>query len=280
MAMTVKIITDSASDLTPDIAAKWGITVVPLYIKFGSETYRDGMDMTTDEFYRRLSHEKILPTTSAPSAGDFVEIYDKLAQETDEILAIMLSSKYSVTYDVALKGRELKKSQARVEVIDSYTAIMSLGLLCISAAEAAESGANLDECIDVVHSNMPRTHVRMAFDTLEYLKRGGRIGTAEALVGSMLKVNPILTIKDGSTEAVARTRSRSRAIEHLYNFASSFSNIEKLAIEDATTPDEAEIMADKLSSRFPRERIIRTKVSPVVGTHVGPHVLSVVVQGE
>jgi DegV family protein with EDD domain len=278
--MTVKIITDSASDLTPEIASKWGITVMPLYIKFGSETYRDGVDLTTDEFYHRLSHDRILPTTSAPSAGDFVEIYDKLAQETDEILAIMLSSKYSVTYDVALKGRELKNSQARVEVIDSYTAIMGLGLICISAAEAAESGASLDECIDIVHSNMPRTHVRMAFDTLEYLKRGGRIGTAEALVGSMLKVNPILTIKDGSTEAVARTRSRSRAIEHLYNFASSFSNIEKLAIEDATTPDEAEIMADKLSSRFPRERIIRTKVSPVVGTHVGPHVLSVVVQGE
>ncbi len=277
--MTVKIVTDSASDLTPEIAGKWGITVMPLYIKFGSQIYRDGVDLTTDEFYRRLSHDRTLPTTSAPSIGDFVEVYDKLAQETDEILAIMLSSKYSVTCEVALKSKVLKKSKARVEVVDSYTAIMDLGLICISAAEAAKSGASLDECIDIVHSNMPRTHVRVAFDTLEYLKRGGRIGTAEALMGSMLKINPILTIKDGYTEAVAKTRSRAKAIEHLCNFASSFSNIEKLAIEDATTPDEAEILADKLSSRFPREHIIRTKVSPVVGTHVGPHVLSVAIQG-
>jgi len=124
---------------------------------------------------------------------------------------------------------------------------------------------------------MRRVHVRMAFDTLEYLKRGGRIGAAQAFLGSVLKVNPILTIKDGETAPIARTHSRKQAIEHLCEFAMSFPHIEEMAIEDATTQDEAEMLAERLSAKFPRERIYRSKISPVVGTHVGPHVLSVVV---
>ena len=278
--MAVKIVTDSTSDLTPEMAGEFGITVVPLYVKFGTETYRDGVDLTTDDFYHRLSQSKILPTTSTPSAGTFAGVYDKLADEADEVLVITLSSKYSTTYEAALQGKDLKKSQVRIEVIDSYSAIMGLGLICISAAKAAQAGASLDEVADLVRNNMPRAHVRMAFDTLEYLKRGGRIGSAQALLGSILKVNPVLSIKGGSTEAVARTRSRAKAIDYLYNFVVGFARIEELAIEDATTPEEADTLAERLSSKFPRERIYRGKVSPVVGTHVGPHVLAVSVLGD
>ncbi len=273
--MTVKIVTDSTSDLTPELAGDLGITVVPLYVHFGSKAYRDGIDLTTDDFYRKLAQSKTLPITAAPAPGTFADVFDRLAEETDEILTIAISSRYSATYKAAVQGKELRKSKARLEIIDSLWATMGLGLIVISAAKAAKAGASLDEVIDVARSSVRRVDMRMAFDTLEYLRRGGRIGTAQAFLGSMLKVNPIITIKDGYTEAVTRTRSREKAIDYLYDFAMSFPHIEEMAIEDATTPDEAETLVERLSSKLPRERIYRAKVSPVVGTHVGPHVLGV-----
>ncbi len=278
--MTVKIITDSTSDLTPEIASELGITVVPLYVHFGTDAYRDGIDLTTEQFYEKLMHSKILPTTAVPPLGDFVKVYDKLAEESDEILVITVSHRLSATYEVALQAVKLMKRKRRVEVIDSLTVLMAEGLMVIAAAKAAKARANFDEVVNVTRNNISRVDFRMAFDTLEYLKRGGRIGTAQAFLGSMLKVNPILTMKDGYTEAIARTRCRAKAIDYLCNFAMSFSHIEEMAVEDATTPDEAEILAERLSTKFPRERIYRAKVSPVVGTHVGPHVLGVSVLGD
>ncbi len=273
--MAVKVVTDSTSDLTLGIAKELGVTVVPLYVHFGTETYRDGVDLTTEDFYRKLEQSKTLPITSAPGPGTFAEVYDRLAEDTDEILAIIISSKYSATYEAAVQGKELRKSKARVEVIDSLFAVGALGLIVISAAKAAKAGASLDEVIDVVRSSMSRVDLRIAFDTLEYLKRGGRIGTAQAFPGSVLKVNPILTIKDGYTEAVTRVRSRVKAMDYLCDFAMSFSHIEEMAVEDAITSDEAEMLVEQLSTKFPKERIYRMKISPVVGTHVGPHVLGV-----
>ena len=278
--MTVKIVTDSTSDLTPEIASKLGITVVPLYVHFGTDAYRDGIDLTTEEFYQKLTQGKTLPLTAAPAPGTFAEVYDKLAEETDEILAIVISSKYSATYQAAVEGKELRKSKARVEIIDSLWATMGLGLIAISAAKAAQAGASFNEVIDIAQNSMRRVDMRMAFDTLEYLRRGGRIGTAQAFLGSMLKVNPIITIKDGYTEAVTRSRCRAKAIGYLYNFATSFSYIDEMAVEDATTPDEAEMLVERLGSKFPKEHIYRTKVSPAVGTHVGPHVLAVSMLGD
>jgi len=273
--MAVKIVTDSTSDLTPEIAGELGIAVVPLYVHFGPEVYRDGVDLTTQDFYRKLAQNKELPTTAAPSPGDFVRFYDELAEETDEILTITISSKLSATYDAAVGGKELRKSKARLEIIDSLSAITGLGLITISAAKAAQAGANLDEVIDIARGCMRRVDFRMAFDTLEYLKRGGRIGTAQAFLGSALKLNPILTIRDGATEGLTRVRSRAKAMDYLCEFAASFPRIEEMAIEDATTPDEAETLVERLGTSFAKERIYRTKVSPVIGTHVGPHVLAV-----
>jgi len=169
------------------------------------------------------------------------------------------------------------KSKVQLEIIDSLSAIMGLGLISISAAKAAMAGATLDEVIEVVHSSMQRIDFRIAFDTLEYLRRGGRIGTAQAFLGSMLKMNPVLTIRNGVTEGVTRLRSRLKVIDYLCDFAASFPDIEELAIEDATTPDEVETLANRLGSLLPKESIYRLKVSPVIGTHVGPHVLGVAV---
>lgn len=273
----VKIVTDSASDIPPKVAKELGITIVPLYVRFGAEVYRDGVELSTEEFYRKLTSSRTLPTTAVPSPGEFAEVYDGVAEETDEILAIHVASKFSACYDVALKAKEMMKRKCRIEVIDSQSGVMGEGLIVIAGAKEAQSGANLEQVADTVRKAIPKAHVRVCFDTLEYLRRGGRIGRAQALLGSMLKVNPILGIKDGEAYPFGRERSRAKAIDWLYNFAKSFSNIRELAVEHANTPDEVEALVQRLDVVFPKEHIYVSTVSPVVGTHVGPHVISVAV---
>ena len=278
--MPVKVVTDSVADLPPQVVEELGITVIPLNVRFGEEVYRDGIDLTSEQFYDRLVHSKILPVTSVPTPATFAEAYDKLAEETDEILAIELSAKLSGTYEVALQSIGLMKRKCRVEVIDSRWAVMAQGFLVIAAVRAAQAGASLDEVVDVVRRNISRVDMRAAFDTLEYLKRGGRIGRAQALLGSMLKVNPIITLKDGVVEPAGRTRSRSKAIDHLYEFATGYSHIEEMAVEDAACPADAELLVERLSSKFPKERIYRSKTTPVIGTHTGPGLLLLAVMGD
>jgi DegV family protein with EDD domain len=278
--MTVKIVADTTSDLPSDVAKELGITVVSLYVHFGSNSYRNGIDLTTDQFYRKMVSSKILATTSVPSPGTFAQAYDKLAEETDEILAITISHKLSATYESATQAIDKMKKKCRVEVISSQWALMALGLLVIAAAKAANSGASLDEVVALTRKNITRMDMRIAFDTLEYLRRGGRIGKAQAFFGSLLKVNPILTIKDGETYPAARERSRAKAIDYLCNFATSFSHVDEMAVEHATTPDEAEMLVERIGAKFPKERIYCSKVSPVIGAHVGPRVLGVAVLGD
>jgi len=278
--MTVKIVTDSVCDLPTEIASELGITVIPLNVRFGEEVFRNGIDLTTEQFYEKLKYSKTLPVTSVPSPGTFAEAYDKLAEGTDEILAIILSSKLSGTYEVALQSIGLMKKKCRVEVIDSQWAVMAQGFIVIAAARAAQAGASLDEVADLTKSNIIRVDMRAAFDTLEYLRRGGRIGAAQAFLGSMLKINPIITIKDGVVEPAGRTRSRTKAIDYLYNFAMSYSYIEEIAVEDAACPDDAGLLVERLSSKFPKERIYRSRTTPVIGTHTGPGLLLVAVFGD
>ena len=278
--MTVKIITDSVSDLPPEIAKELGISVVPLSVRFGTEVYRDGIDLTSEQFYHKLVRSKTLPTTSVASPGTFAELYDKLAEETDEILVIILSSKLSALYEVALQSVGLMKRKCRVEVIDSQCAVMAQGMIAIAAARAANAGASLDEVMKLTQRNISRVDMRAAFDTLEYLKRGGRIGKAQALMGSILRVNPIIGLKDGKVFPFGRERSRAKAIEYLYKFAMSFSHIEEMAIEDAACPSDAELLVERLSAKFPKVRIYRSKTTPVIGTHTGPGLLLVAILGD
>ncbi|GAG06945.1 unnamed protein product, partial [marine sediment metagenome] len=171
--MTVKIITDSLSDITSDIAQGLGITVVPLTVSFGQESFLDRVTMTTDEFYYRLTHDANWPKTTQPPPGDFVDVYNKLAEETDEILVITLSAKLSGTYQSALAAKSMVEEKCRIEVIDSLTVAMGLGLIVIAAAKAVQAGANLDEVADLVRRAMPRSHLIAFFDTLKYLAKGG-----------------------------------------------------------------------------------------------------------
>ncbi|MFC1902722.1 DegV family protein [Chloroflexota bacterium] len=278
--MGVKVVTDSVSDIPSGVAKELGITVVPLYVHFGTESYRDSIDLTADKFYHKLVHSNTLPSTSVPAIGTFVEVYDRLAKETDEILVITVSSKLSATYEAASQAIGLMKRDCRVKVIDSLLAVMAEGLVVIAAAGAAKGGAGLDEMADITQRNIKRAGFRAAFDTLEYLRRGGRIGKAQAFLGSVLKVNPIITLKDGLVEPAGRERSRSRAIENLYRFATGYSHIEGMAIEDAACPDDAKVLAERLSSDFPNGHIYRVRASPVVGTHAGPGLLVVSVLGD
>ena len=203
--MPVKIVTDSVADIPPGIVKELDISIIPVLVRFGEQTYRDGIDITNDQFYQRLVHNKVVPTTAVPSLDMFARTYARLAEETDEILVIMLSSKLSGLYNAALQSADLIEGNCRIKVIDSGVAVMAQGFIVIKAAQAAKDGAKLDELLKIVEDNLPRVDMRAAFDTLEYLQRGGRIGRAQALLGSMLKVNPIIMLKDGVVEPAGRT---------------------------------------------------------------------------
>jgi DegV family protein with EDD domain len=278
--MPVRVVTDSVADIPPQIVQELGISIIPVLVRFGEDTYRDGIDMTTDQFYARLVSSKIMPTTSVPSLDMFARTYARLAEETDEILVIMLSSKLSGLYNAALQSAALVEGKCRIVIVDSKQAVMAQGFVVIKAARAARDGASLNEILEIVDQNLPRVEMRAAFDTLEYLQRGGRIGRAQAFMGSMLRVNPIITLKDGVVEPAGRARSRSKAIDHLYEFAAGYSHIEELAVEGAACPDDVELMVERLSAVFPRERILRSRTTPVIGTHTGPGLLLVAVLGD
>ena len=278
--MTVKIVTESVADLPPQVVKELDITVIPILIRWGEELYRDGIDLTSEQFYERLKRSKIPPTTSVPSPGTFAEVYDKLAEETNEIAAIMVTSRLSGTYNVALQSIGLMKRKCRVEVIDSGCGAMAEGFVVMKAAKAAQAGASLDEVMEVARKTIPRVDFLATFDTLEYLKRGGRIGKAQAFLGSILKVNPLITLRNGVIEPAGRTRSRAKAIDRLCEFVMNYSHIEEIAIEEATTLDDAERIAERLGAKFPKERIYHSKPSPVIGAHTGPGFLLVAVLGD
>jgi len=271
----VAIVTDSVADLPPKVAEELGITVVPLIVRFGTEVYRDGLDLSPDQFYQKLRTGRILPLTSVPPPAAFADAYDKLAEKTNEIAVISLTSKLSATYQVALQSIGLMKKKCRVEVLDSQWAVMAQGFIAIAAAEAAQAGAGLDEVLDVARHTIHRVDLRGAFDTLEYLERGGRIGKAQAFLGSLLKINPVIGMRDGEVFPYARERSRAKAIDHLYNFAASFGNLEGLAVEYATDLDEANNLLQRLRSKYPEVPTYLSRVSPVIGTHTGPGLILV-----
>jgi DegV family protein with EDD domain len=278
--MTVKIVADSLGDVPADLVKKLDITIVPIHVIFGTESFQDGVDLTTEQFYSRLVACKNLPTTAVPALGTFINIYDKVSETTDEIIVLTISHKLSGTFETACRAAEMTKKKCKIKVIDTLQVIMGEGLLVIKAAEAAKAGASFDEIVKMVESNIARTEERMAFDTLEYLKRGGRIGAGQAFLGSILKVNPILGLKDGEVYPLSRERSRVKAIDHLFNFACSYKKIDAIAVEDATTPEEADALTQRLKAKFPDKNIYRSKVSAVIGVHVGPSVIAVSIIGD
>ena len=276
----VKLVTDSVSDLPPEVVKELEITIIPLNVHFGQETYKDRVDLSSEDFYRKLEHGSSFPSTSAPSPGFFAEVFDDLAMKGNQILGVFVSRKLSATYDAALQGVKLMKRKCQVEIVDSALGIMGQGLLVMEAARKALSGVNLSELVGMTSKTIPRIHIRITLDTLEYLARGGRIGKVQAFLGSMLRMNPILGIKDGVAFPFARVRSRAKATDWLCDFASKFEKVKALAVEYGTNAAEAKALAERIASVFPKIPIYLSNVSPVIGTHTGPNVLSVTVMEE
>jgi len=277
--LTVKIVTDSTADLPPQLAKELGITVVPVYVRFGDKVYRDRVDISEDEFYQRLLHEPIHPSTTQPSPQDFVDVYNNLAQEADEIISVHVSSKLSGTYNSALRGKELVEKECPIEVIDSQVVTMGLGQLALIANTIAESGKSLQQVVEGVKQMIPSIHVLGLLDTLKYLALGGRIGKVQALLGSILSVKPILTIKDGELLPAGRVRNRTMGIDRLFGFVKNAVDIQDVAVVYNTTPDEAQALVGRIGSIFPKERIRLARLGPALGVHTGPGILFVALQG-
>ena len=273
--MTVKVITDSTADLPPALAEELGITVVPLNVHFGTEVYRDGVEITADEFYRRLVTASRLPTTSQPTPGDFLNAYDEMGQTTDEILSVHISAKLSGTMNSATQAREEYGGESRIEIIDSLQGSMGLGMLAIAAAEAARRGGSLDDVVTETRAAIPKVGFMGLVDTLEYLEKGGRIGKAQAFVGSLLRIKPLLTIRDGEAHPLERARTRAKGVDRMCELVQAEMPLKNLAVVYTTTPDEARALAQRLQSYLPQGEVILSQVGPVVGTYLGPGVLGV-----
>ena len=273
--MAVKIVTDSTADLPAGVAEELGITVVPLYVRFGDKLYRDRVDISEDEFYDRLVHDPFHPGTSQPTPQDFAAVYKELTKNADVILSIHISGKLSGTCHSALGAKQLMEGSCPIEVIDSQWTSIALGLIVMKLATGAKAGKSLQELVAEAKTLIPDIHYLGFFDTLKYLQLGGRIGKAQSLLGSLLNVKPLLTLKEGEFLPVGRVRTYSKAKDHLFDFVKASAKLDDVFVVHSTTPDEAEALADRLGSLFERKKIIIARLGPVLGTHAGPATLFV-----
>jgi DegV family protein with EDD domain len=274
--MTIKVVTDTTADLPRELAQELGITMVPIYVRFGEEVYRDRVSISEDEFYQRLEHTTVHPGTTQPGPQDFLEVYQKLSPGADGIVSIHISGKLSGTVNSALMAKDMLETGCPVEVVDTQAVSMGLGLITIVAATMANAGEGLDKIVAEVKQTIPKIHLLALFDTLKYLLLGGRIGKAKALLGSILNVKPMISVKDGEIVPAGQVRTRAKGIDKLFDFVKDAVDIQDLAVVHTTTLDEAQSLAEHLGSTFDRKRIKIARVGPALGVHTGPGALIVV----
>ncbi|MCX5994770.1 MAG: DegV family protein [Chloroflexi bacterium] len=268
--MTVKVVTDSTSDIPPNLAQDLNITVVPIYVIFGQKVYRDRVDIFEDEFYHKLGFGSVYPTTSVPSPQDFADAYNKLAQETDEIISIHITSKLSGTYNSALLGTQLVNKKCRIEVVDSMSMSMGLGLSVIAAAREALAGSNLEQVTALVRQTILQVHTLILADTLKYAVRGGRVSKTYGLLGTVLRVRALLGMRDGDLFLAGLARTRAKALERMYEFAKSFPKVQEIALAYTTEYNDVKTLAERLKPVFPETTIYIARVGPAIGTYGGP----------
>ncbi len=273
----MKVITDSAADIPERICGELNIGVVPLTIRFGDTEYIDKVNLKTDKFWELCLAAKELPQTAAPSPGQFQEAFEKArADGFQEIVCITLSSSLSATFQSATLAAEAVSADIDVAIIDSRSATVGQGGLVLDAATRAAAGAGLEEIQNAIKSELERVRVFGALDTLDHLKRGGRIGAATALLGSLLSFKPLIEIRDGVVEPDGRQRTRSRALNHLIEKVSSHHGLSHLAVVHAQAPDIDDFLG-RLSSAtgIAVNDIFVSEIGPVIGTHAGPRTLGV-----
>jgi DegV family protein with EDD domain len=275
--MAVRLVTDSAADLDADLARELGVRVVPLTIRFGSDEFVDRQDLTPAEFYARCAASPVLPETAAPSPGAFEAAFRSLFDEgADTVVCVNLSSGLSATMSSAqnaarsLEGRD-------VRVLDSRSVTWGLGSQVVTAARAANDGATADEVVRLVEDMVPRTHVYGSLDTLENLKKGGRIGNAQALLGTLLSIKPLVSIEDGVVEEAGKARTRSKALKGLVDKVAEAGTIENLAVMHGQAPDLDEFL-EQLAAVHPRDAIHVGDIGATIGVHAGPRVMGVTFQ--
>jgi len=277
--MVVKIVTDSACDIPLEIARKLSITIVPLYIQIGDQTYRDGIDISTDRVCYELLHSQKVPKTSVPSPGDFITTYNNLAAETDQIISIHLSPEYSGTYSVAKLASGYIRDKCHVEIIDANSVSVGLGLIVMATARAALEGKSLEQILDIIHHTTPRIRMFGKIDNLTHVLKGRRFRLTRCLI-LLGKVSMALGIKllgelydGGKIRSPSYVISQATALNRLERWAKGFPDTKEIAIAYSTLPEEAEMLAKRLESLISRENILVTRLGCATSTYVGPGTL-------
>jgi fatty acid kinase fatty acid binding subunit len=271
----VRIVTDSSCDLPDATIDENRIEVVPLTIRFGDQEFLDRRDLSPAEFWARCAASPVLPETAAPSPGQFEEAYRKMAAEGAEgVVALTISGSLSATGQAAELAAQAVKGDLPVKVIDSRMVSMGLGLMAVAAAKVAAGGKGMDDVVGTAVDRIPRTRIYGALDTLENLKKGGRIGSAQALLGSMLSIKPIIEVRDGKVEPESRQRTRSKALAYLAQKVREQGELEQLAVIHGDAPDVDEFI-EMITTNYPREDLIVGDVGAVIGAHAGPRVMGV-----
>ncbi|HEX2040047.1 MAG TPA: DegV family protein [Acidimicrobiales bacterium] len=270
-----RVVTDSACDLPPELAEELDIEIVPLTIRFGEESFVDRKDLSPAEFWSRMASSPVLPETSAPSPGAFEEAFRKAAAEgATGVVCVTLSSALSATHQAAVLGAKAVGDLVPVRVVDSRAVSLGQGLMAVAAARLGKQGKGLDDCVGAAEDLVSRTRIYGALDTLENLKKGGRIGSAQALLGSVLSIKPIIELADGKVEPESKQRTRSKSLRYLVEKVRQFPRVEDLAVMHGDAPDVDELL-DLLGAVYPREDILVAQIGAVIGTHGGPRIIGV-----
>lgn len=268
----IAVVTDSTAHIPEEALDGMSIPVIPLWLIWGDERFRDGVDIDPPTFYRRLPDSNIFPTTSQPSAGEFADFFRQAGAGADAIVGIFISSKLSGTVPNAQAARA-QLPELTIRIVDSLSTSMSLGFIVLAAARAAAAGRSLDEVVAVAEEIRDRVHILFAVDTLEYLHRGGRIGGAKRLLGTALNIKPLLHLEEGRVEPLAQVRTKRKAVARMLEVAEERLDGKRVAgasVLDIDNPTEGDAVAEQVKERFGISIVYRTGVSPVVGAHAGP----------
>jgi DegV family protein with EDD domain len=270
----VAIVTDSTADFAGIEPDDFAITVVPLTVNWGKDVLRDRIDVTTSEFYARLRTDRDVPRTAAPPLGILEEVYRNLLEDHDAVVSVHISAKLSATHGVASAAAR-NVDDGRVQVVDSTTTTVTLGWLAEAAAALAGDGAAADAIVSRLTELIPRQRIYLTLDTLEYLQRGGRIGRAQAFLGGLLNVKPLLACRDGEVHPVERVRSRAAAIRRVAEITQQLGPKDRIAVAHSDCADEARTFAAEVARRESLSAVAITELGSVVGTHTGPGVLGI-----
>ncbi len=273
--MPVRIVTDSACDLTDDETTAHGIEVVPLSIRFGSDELQDRTELTVEAFYERLATSSVLPETAAPSPGAFESAFRRQqAAGADAVVCINLSSELSATIQAAQNAAKAFEGGLDVRVVDSLSITSGLGTQVLEAARAAQAGSSADDVVALVEDMRGRTRVLGALDTLENLKKGGRVGGAKAMLGTLLSIKPLIDISTGKVEEAGKARTRKKALEALRDKLFERPEVERLCVSHGMAPD-LDVMLELLAPRYSADQIRIGHIGAVIGTHGGPRVMGI-----